>query len=135
MRASLVAQMVKNLLVTWDTWVRDMDSMPGFGRSPRGGHGNPLRCSCLENPWSEDLVGYSPWGHKESDTTRRLNNTMLGDTECWSCPPGIRCQNSCLHTVPGLLRGASSSLCLEGLDVASEQQRAVWGCSFILGPL
>ena len=45
------------------------------------------------------------------------------------------CKASCLHTVPGLLRGASSSLCLEGLDVASEQQRAVWGCSFILGPL
>ena len=25
------------------------DSVPGWGRSPGGGHGNPLQCSCLEN--------------------------------------------------------------------------------------
>ena len=25
------------------------DSIPGLGRSPRGGRGNPLQCSCLEN--------------------------------------------------------------------------------------
>ena len=24
--------------------------IPGLGRSPGGGHGNPLKCSCLENP-------------------------------------------------------------------------------------
>ena len=28
----------------------DMGSIPGLGRSPGGGHGNPLQCSCLENP-------------------------------------------------------------------------------------
>ena len=28
----------------------DMDSFPGLGRSPGGGNGNPLQCSCLENP-------------------------------------------------------------------------------------
>ena len=28
----------------------DLVSIPGLGRSPRGGHGNPLQCSCLENP-------------------------------------------------------------------------------------
>ena len=28
----------------------DLDSIPGLGRSPGGGHGNPLRYSCLENP-------------------------------------------------------------------------------------
>ena len=27
-----------------------LDSISGSGRSPRGGHGNPLQCSCLENP-------------------------------------------------------------------------------------
>ena len=35
------------------------------GRSPAGGHSNPLQSSCLENPpghWS--LEGYSPWGHR-----------------------------------------------------------------------
>ena len=29
---------------------RDAGSIPGMGRSPGGGHGNPLQCSCLENP-------------------------------------------------------------------------------------
>ena len=28
----------------------DTDSIPGSGRSPGGGHGNPLQYSCLENP-------------------------------------------------------------------------------------
>ena len=30
--------------------VRNMSSIPGWGRSPGGGHGNPLQYSCLENP-------------------------------------------------------------------------------------
>ena len=28
----------------------DLGSIPGSGRSPGGGHGNPLQSSCLENP-------------------------------------------------------------------------------------
>ena len=37
-------------------------------------HGNPLQYSCLENPHGQrSLVGYSPWGYKESDTTERLS--------------------------------------------------------------
>ena len=28
----------------------DAGLIPGSGRSPRGGHGNPLQYSCLENP-------------------------------------------------------------------------------------
>ena len=30
--------------------IRDMGSIPGLGRSPGGGHANPLQYSCLENP-------------------------------------------------------------------------------------
>ena len=30
--------------------VRDVDSIPGLGRSPGGGQVNPLQLSCLENP-------------------------------------------------------------------------------------
>ena len=30
--------------------VREAGSIPGLGRSPGGGHGNPLQYSCLENP-------------------------------------------------------------------------------------
>ena len=52
----------------------DMGLIPGLGRSLEGGHGNPLQYSCLENPQGQrSLVGYSPWGRKESDTTERLS--------------------------------------------------------------
>ena len=30
--------------------IRDVGSIPGWGRSPGRGHGNPLKYSCLENP-------------------------------------------------------------------------------------
>ena len=44
-----VSQVVKNMLVN-EGDIRDMGSIPGWGRSPGGGHGNPLQYSCLENP-------------------------------------------------------------------------------------
>ena len=48
----------------------DLGSIPGLGRSPGRGHGNPLQCSCLENPHGQrNLVGYSPRGCKELDMT------------------------------------------------------------------
>ena len=54
--------------------VGDLGSIPGLVRSPGGGHGNPLQYSCLEIPHGQrSLVGCSPWGCKESDTTERLN--------------------------------------------------------------
>ena len=40
---------VKNLLSNAGD-VRDMGSIPGSGRSPGGGHGNPLQYSCPEKP-------------------------------------------------------------------------------------
>ena len=33
------------------------------------GNGNPLQCSCLENPWDGSLVGCRLWGRTESHTT------------------------------------------------------------------
>ena len=37
----------------------------GLGKSPGGGHGNPLQYSCLENLHGQSgLAGYNPWGHK-----------------------------------------------------------------------
>ena len=47
-----------------------LGSIPGLGRSPGGGHGNPLQYSCPENPYGQrSLAGYSPWAHKVSDMT------------------------------------------------------------------
>ena len=61
----LVAQSVKILPA-----MRQEDSIPGSGRSLGEENSNPLQYSCLENSMDrESLVGYSPWGHKESDTT------------------------------------------------------------------
>ena len=43
--------------------------------------GNPLQYSCLENPRGQrSLVDYSPWGHKESDTTKLLTHTHINAT-------------------------------------------------------
>ena len=52
----------------------DLGSIPGLGRSPGGGHGNPLQYSCLENPHGQrSLAGYSPQGHKEPETSEWLS--------------------------------------------------------------
>ena len=57
---------------------RDLGSIPGLRRFPRGEHGNPLQYSCLENPYGQrSLAGYSAWGRKESDTTERLSAQLL----------------------------------------------------------
>ena len=46
----------------------------GLGRSPDGGHGNPLQYSCLENPLGQrNLAGYCPCGCKECDMTEQLS--------------------------------------------------------------
>ena len=59
--------MVKNpLACTGD--VRDTDSIPGSGRVPGERHGNPLQYSG-DSPLTEEPHGYSPQGHKESNTT------------------------------------------------------------------
>ena len=51
----------------------DLGSIPGWGRSPGGRHGNPFQHSCLENPHGQSsLAGYSPWGLKEADMTKQL---------------------------------------------------------------
>ena len=44
-----MALLLKNLPVSAGE-ERDVDLIPGLGRFPAGGHGNPLQYSCLENP-------------------------------------------------------------------------------------
>ena len=45
--------MVKNLRAS----AGDVGSIPELGRSPRGGHGNQLQYSCLENPMDREEPG------------------------------------------------------------------------------
>ena len=47
----------------------DPGLIPGLGRFPGEGNGNPLQYSCMENPTHRGLAGNSLWGHKESKTT------------------------------------------------------------------
>ena len=60
--------------------VGDLGLISGLGRSHERGHrhGHPLQYSCLENPHGQrSLVGYSPWGLKESNTTEQLSTALL----------------------------------------------------------
>ena len=60
-RASQVALVVKSLPANAGD-IRDAGLIPGLGRSPGGGHGNPLQYSCLENTmdreaWQATVLG------------------------------------------------------------------------------
>ena len=62
--------------------VRDTGSIPGSGRSPAGGNGNPLQYSCLRQflqyrgAWWAHV---GPWRHKDSDTTEATKHACLSD--------------------------------------------------------
>ena len=69
---------VKNL----PTNAGDLASIPRLGRSPGGGHGDPLQYSCLDNPHGQrSLVGYSPWDRKELDITEATELTRTWSNE------------------------------------------------------
>ena len=75
--ASQVVLVVENLPANAGD-IRDSGLIPGLGRSPGGGPGNPFQYSSLENSHGQSsLAGYSPWGLKESDTTERLSRVLL----------------------------------------------------------
>ena len=65
--ASQVAPVVKNPPANAGD-VRDLGSIPGLGRSPGRGNGNPLQYSCPENPmdrgaWRATIHGVTKVGH------------------------------------------------------------------------
>ena len=95
----------------------DTRSIPGSGRSPGGGNGNPLQYSCLENHHGQrSLVGYSPWVCKVLGTTQQVNNSKRENWRAhlkvyvaqiyWdSChrdlPPALLALHSCLKYLSG----------------------------------
>ena len=67
--------MVRNLPVN----AGDQGSIPGLGRSPGEGNGNPLQYSCLGNPMDRGIWWATVHGAaKELDTTERPNNNRAG---------------------------------------------------------
>ena len=84
----------------------DLGSIPGLGQSPGGGRGNPLQYSCLENPHGQrSLVGYSPWGRKESDKAELLSTAQHSisrgaetqEQNCWDFPGDSGGKENCLQ--------------------------------------
>ena len=75
LEASLVAQLVKNLSACN---VRDLGSIPGLEKNPwrREWHPTPVFLPG-ESHGQRSLVGYSPWHHKEEDTTEQLTFSGL----------------------------------------------------------
>ena len=62
---------------------QDAGSIPGLGRSPGRGNGNPLQYSCLGNPMDRGAWWWaSPRGHKELDTTEQLTHTHTHTHAC-----------------------------------------------------
>ena len=67
-RVFQVALVVKNLPPGQCRDLRKAGSIPGSGRSPEGGHGNPLQYSCLENPMDRGAWWARVHRVTESDT-------------------------------------------------------------------
>ena len=62
----------------------DLGSIPGLGRSPGGGHGNPLQYSCLENPmdrgaWRATVHGVAKSWTQLSDLAQSDNLSISND--------------------------------------------------------
>ena len=54
--------------------VRDVGLIPGPGRSPRGGKGNPLQYSCLENPMDREVWQATVHGVAKSQTQLSIHH-------------------------------------------------------------
>ena len=66
--------MVKNLPANAGD-IRDTRSIPGSGRSPGGGHGNPVQYSCLENPMDRGTWWATVQGVVKSQTQLKQLST------------------------------------------------------------
>ena len=71
--ASLVAQMVKNLPAMWETQIRSL-VQEGPLEKERATHTSTL---AWRIHGQRNLVGYSPWGYKESDMTEGAEHTWI----------------------------------------------------------
>ena len=66
----------------------DVGSIPGSGRSPGGGHGNPLQFSCLENPMVRGAWRVTVHGVAKSQTQLKPLS-MLAGHEGWALMNGF----------------------------------------------
>ena len=81
--ASQVALVIKNPPANAGD-IRDVRSLPGLGRSPGEGHGNPLQYSCLENPEDRGAWWATVHGLAKSQT-RLKQHAMRGNMGDYYC--------------------------------------------------
>ena len=95
---SCVGRQILSHCATWEAGDSgEAGSIPGSGRSPRGGQGNPLQYSCPEN--SMDRV------RKEADTTEQLNRNPHPRPRHRSPHVNLRSRRRPSGTVSGNRRG------------------------------
>ena len=57
--------------------IRGVGLIPGLRRSPKGGHGNPLQYSCLENPMDRGAWSATVHGVTELDITEETEHAHM----------------------------------------------------------
>ena len=100
----------------------DAGPVPGSGRYPGEGNGNPLQYFCVGNPIDRGTWYNSPWGHKWVDTTYWLNNNeaSLNFFYKWIVDRWISLLCSSISFSWSLISFSSTSLILQFLSVFIE---------------
>ena len=68
----LVAQTVKNLPAMQETWVQSLGQEDPLEK----GMSTHFSILAWGIPWTEEAGGYSPWGHKEQEVTKRSHTSI-----------------------------------------------------------
>ena len=81
----------------------ELGSIPGSGRSPGEGNGNPLQYYCLENPMDRrsSLIGYSPWGTKSRIRLSGFTSLLGGGVLSREGGAWLKLSRQCFHLACG----------------------------------
>ena len=126
--ASQVALVVKNSPANAGD-LREASSIPESGRSPGGGHGNPLQCSCLENP--KDRGGWPATVQRVTKSQKQLSMSLnehvylFQRNDIWGLIIGGRCfvREICTNSEH---RAEALSVAREGYDCLQQVCLVHW---------
>ena len=80
----------------------DVGSIPGLGRSPGGGHGNPLQYPCLKNPMDRGSWRATVWATVHSVTKSLIRLKRLSTCACNKVekPESVAFADFCAINIP-----------------------------------